>query len=466
MKSQGNFCTSEIRFHALLLIFGLALVPALHAQTNVTSTSFTSSGSVIDDAVLYHIGGGTAVPMSQAGNMSSIGISLGWKNPICGNMNLTQTLKNQLNGVTTGFKQIMSTVVQSATAAVASLPAIIIQRADPALYNLLTNGVLQARLDYDRSKLTCRAIATQMSNIAGGNFSWSQLSEGFSLQQSVLNTGGDAVSAIQTTESSHGNNGVPWVGGTSAGGAGQNPISVVGDVVRSGYNLLNGRSITDTSSMDQSACNNSLTCQTWQSPDAAAAWAVRVLGENQQQTCDGCTTTQTTPGVGLAPLIQQTYSTKLQSLQALVNGTQPITPDNLQAAGSSAMPITRGVIEALRDEQDQGILTQRLASEVALSTVLEQALTLQRTLLTGSQEPNIAANKVAQQAVSHDTDVLEREIQNLKSELEVRRELAANSPMAIIQRERERSDASHGIYQGDPTRDRLDQIQKQGGTSY
>ena len=139
--------------------------------------------------------------------------------------------------------------------------------------------------------------------------------------------------------------------------------------------------MTDTSSIDQTTCNGSLTCQAWQSPDSAAAWAVRVLGETQHQTCDGCTTTQTTPGVGLAPLIQETYNTKLQSLQVLVSGAQPITPENLQAAGSPAMAISRGVIEALRDEQDQGILTQRLASEVALSTVLEQALTLQRTCL-------------------------------------------------------------------------------------
>jgi len=49
-------------------------------------------------------------------------------------------------------------VVQSATSAVASLPALILQRANPALYNLITNGILQARLDFDRSKGTCRAI--------------------------------------------------------------------------------------------------------------------------------------------------------------------------------------------------------------------------------------------------------------------------------------------------------------------
>lgn len=448
------------RLVALLAI--TASSSAVHAQT---TSNLSTSGSVIDDAVLYHIGGGSAVPMSHAGNMSSIGVGLGWKaNLICGNMSLTTTVKNQLNGITTGFKTLESTVVQSATAAVASLPALIIQRADPALYNLITNGVLQARLDYDRSKLTCRAMANRMADIASGQLGWNQLAEGMTLQ-SVIGSG-DAVSAIQTVESTHGNGGVPWIGGNNAGGAGQTPVHIVGDVTRAGYNLLNGRTVTDTSSIDSNTCNNGLTCQAWTSPDAAATWAVRVLGETQQQTCDGCTTTQTTPGVGLTPMVQDTYNTKLQTLQALVSGTTPITADSLQTAGSNAVPITRGVVESLRDEQDQGVLMQRLASEVALSTVLEQALTLQRTLLSGAQEPNVAANKLAQQAVSHQSDLLQQEINNLKSELEVRRELLSNSPTAIIQRERSRIDASHGVYQGDPTRDRLDQIQKQGGTSY
>lgn len=462
MKSQRNSVKNPAQIGALLLIAGLAALNLGYAQN--TGPNFGANGSAIDDSVLYQIGGGSAGPMSRTGNMSSIGVGPGWRaNLICGNMSLTTTLKNQLNGATMGFRAIMSTVVQAASAAVASLPALIIQRADPALYNLLTNGVLQARLDYDRSKLTCRAIANQMADIAGGQLGWNQLAEGMSLQSAVGS--GDAVAAIQTAEETRGNNGVPWIGGNNAGGVAQDAIRVVGDVTRAGYNLLNGRAVSDTSAIDQATCNGSLTCQAWQSPDAAAAWAVRVLGETQQQTCDGCTTTQTTPGVGLAPLIQETYNTKLQSLQSLVSGAQPITLENLQAAGSSAMAISRGVIEALRDEQDQGILTQRLASEVALSTVLEQALTLQRTLLTGSHEPNVAANRLAQQAVSRESDVLEQEIQNLRSELEVRRELSANSPMAIIQRQRDRRDASHGIYQGDPTRDRLDQVQKQGGTT-
>ncbi|QPP36600.1 integrating conjugative element protein [Pseudomonas aeruginosa] len=404
----------------------LALTGALVLASGVAwgQLGYQTSGNVIGDDVMYSIGGGSAVSMGRAAGMRSLGVGVGWNsNLICGDMSIQTTLKNQLNGVTNGFQQIMSSVIQSATSAVASLPALIIQRADPGLYNLLTNGVLQARLDFDRSKLTCRAMAEKMA------------------------------------ETRRGNDGVPWVGGSNAGGSGQPAIKVVGDVTRAGYNLVNGRGVTDTSAIAPASCT-SLSCQTWTTPQAAIEWATRVLGEKEQRTCDACTKTETVPGVGLTPLIQEEYDAKLQALQDLVSKAKNTTPENLREAGSASLPITRGVVEALRDEPDQHLLSQRLASEVALASVLEKALLLQRTLLTGKKEPNVAANQLAVEAVNHESDTLDREIRNLKTELELRRELANNSPMAIIQRHGTRAAGSRGIYEGDPVPDRLDQLQK------
>jgi integrating conjugative element protein (TIGR03755 family) len=158
-------------------------------------------------------------------------------------------------------------------------------------------------------------------------------------------------------------------------------------------------------------------------------------------------------------VIQEEYETKLQVLQELVTGARPTTLANLDAAGSSSLPITRGVIEALRDEPDQDVLGKR-ASEAALSSVLEKALLLQRTLLTGKKEPNVAANELAVQAVDQENSALEQEINNLKTELELRRTLAGNSAMAIIQRHSTRAAGSRGVFEGDTTRDRLREVQK------
>ena len=133
-------------------------------------------------------------------------------------------------------------------------------------------------------------------------------------------------------------------------------------------------------------------------------------------------------------MIQEKYETKLQALQDLVTGARSRRRWQPDAAGSSSLPITRGVIEALRDEPDQDVLGKRLASEAALSSVLEKALLLQRTLLTGKKEPNVAANELAVRGGRPGEQRAGAEINNLKTELELRRTLAGNSAMAIIQR--------------------------------
>ena len=61
-----------------------------------------------------------------------------------------------------------------------------------------------------------------MADMAGGQLGWSQMAEGMALRDAVSST--DAVSAIEQAETRRGNDGVPWVGGSNAGGAGQSSI--------------------------------------------------------------------------------------------------------------------------------------------------------------------------------------------------------------------------------------------------
>ncbi|OLY75698.1 conjugal transfer protein [Pseudomonas sp. ATCC PTA-122608] len=439
----------------------LVLSAALWSVTSLAfAASFGGSGSVIGDDVLYSIGGGNAVSMGRAGNMQSVGVGVGWNsNLMCGNMDLSTTLHNQLNGLTGGFQSIMGSVIQNATGAVASLPALIIQRADPGLYNLLTNGILQARLDFDRSKASCRAMAERMVTLAGNQTGWGSLAEGQALKEAI-GQNKDAVAVTAQAESDNGNTGIPWIGGSKAGGRGQPPIKVVSEVTKAGYNLLNGRTASDSSTIAPNDCNSGMLCGTWRSPEEAGAFANRVLGEVQQQTCESCTKSSATAGVGLTPLIQEEYEEKLELLQELISGAKLPNSENLSAAGSNSMPITRGVITALRDEPDQEILAQRLASEIAVTSVLEKALLLQRTLLAGNKEPNVAANDLATNAVSNERQSLQQEITNLRTEMELRRFLTSNSPAAIIARHKERKDNSRAIYEGDPDTNRLEEAEQ------
>lgn len=416
-------------------------------------------GEVLDDRVLYTLGGGSAVgaPTSLY-RPDGLGVGLTWRaNLMCGNMDLQTTLRNQLNGVTEGFQQIMGSVVQNATQAVMSLPALIIQRANPGLYELLSNGVMQGRIDYDRSQLTCQAMARQMAE-AIDQGAWGALAKGQAMQAN-LQQSQDAVSVVSATETTSGNQGVTWVGGQQAGGSGQPPIRVTRDLVHSGYNLLHRRPATDTQGMLDVDCNGAALCSTWNSPQQAADWAVRVLGETEIATCDDCETLRASAGTGLTPLIQETYHEHLQALQGLVDGSQPITADSLASASSPLLMISRGVIEALRDDPDQITLARRMASETALSDVIGKALLLQRTLLAGQHEPHIESATPAHTAVQRQLATLEREIQALQLEMQLRQMLAGNTASLILERQEAATSAARVIHQGDPEPGRLREAQ-------
>ena len=85
---------------------------------------------------------------------------------MCGNFDIKTSIKNQLNGLTEGFKDLYSNVIESATGAVASLPAMVIQRANPQLYDILTNGLYQGKIDFNSLKPAVkkclRSLQTQL----------------------------------------------------------------------------------------------------------------------------------------------------------------------------------------------------------------------------------------------------------------------------------------------------------------
>ncbi len=84
-------------------------------------------------------------------------------------------------------------------------------------------------------------------------------------------------------------------------------------------------------------------------------------------------------------------------------------------------------------------------------------------LITGSKEPNVNANKLAVEATLGQVDTLQQLITNLKTELDMRQQLANNSPMKIIERSKSRAESSRSIYEAAPEQDRLIQLQKPAG---
>ena len=196
-----------------------------------------------DDGLFYYtIGGGAPIlpPASTGTETVTIGASVAWgSNLTCGAFDPFVTVSNQLNGVTEGFQRMMSDVLQAATAAVASLPGLILQRANPGLYDLMQNGILQAKADLQFAKTSCEEISRALASKLPAD-DWTLVSTGQSWRQRAA-AGADIIEAKQDVDANAGDARRSLDVRRTARRRRAAADSVNADTVIAGYNVLLNR---------------------------------------------------------------------------------------------------------------------------------------------------------------------------------------------------------------------------------
>ncbi|HAO0314877.1 TPA: integrating conjugative element protein [Escherichia coli] len=446
--------------------FGLSL-----PQVNDSAIGYGKSiDGAISDKLFYTLGGGSVISQpATRSNMKKLGVDIGWSsNLMCGNFDLKTTVSNQLNGVTDGFKNLMGDVIQGATGAVASLPAMVIQRANPGLYDTLTNGVLQANVAFDKAQLNCQNMAKRMMEFSD-NSKWTQAAV-MEEYKSLVNSGeADAVSADNKAQKMTGKKGSTWIGGQSRGGAGQPAIRPTHDLAAAGFNMMNNLPVTSTSTISAASCTGSI-CSKFSNAEEAAKAVVKVLGDRSMRTCVNATECTSgdedqqpgtsVAGTGFAPMLEEAVKVNTEQLVKLVNGTEKPTAVNLAKLRSGSLTVTAGVIKALQRDPDNAALTGRLAGELAMADTVETALLMRRMIMTGMSEPNATEQPRAVADGERRIEALDREIAALKNEMELKRELARNSVLTIIERENQRVGVNPQTESADSSDTRINQLEQ------
>ena len=354
----------------------------------------------------------------------------------------------------------MGGIVESATGAIMSLPAMLIQRSNPGLYELLSNGVLQARVDFDRSKMSCQAILDQAGSYLDGGPSVASLAKAEAMKSAIRATDGDSVAAEKKAEADGTENGIEWMG-EKRGGAGQKPIAFTEDITRRAYNTTVGRTSNTNAMVTAAQCNGAAICTLWSSPQIAAEFAKKVVGETELATCqDGCDPSVVKPGTGLLHLADEVYEEKAEIMLKLLDKTQKISEEELRKLSTPMLPVSRSVIEALRDDPDGQVLSQRLLSEISLADIIWKGMQLMRLLMTGAQNPDVQKVAEAKQHVSDKVANLQAEIDSMKMEMDMRRDLASNTATAALNRAAAARAQSGFVLEADASPDRIQQAEK------
>lgn len=398
-------------------------------------SGYAAQAPTEDSLWYYEIGG--AEPVSVPANPSVVSVTLGGSAQLglgysCGKFDPVAAVTNTLNNIGTGVDNMVNAMTAAATSAIAALPALILQRANPGLYDLFQNALLKAEETMQLATKSCEQMEAEIAQGKNPYADLITLSKGNDWKVQMGIGGNDAVTAKDSVESSNGDNGVPWIGG-QAGGSGQPVLEFTGDIVQAGYNINMNRAVTDTSPIP--AASSTRLSEIWISPAEARAWTVDVVGENIVTTCDTCRK-DSVPGTGLLPKLYQESVIVTTEIQNLVNGATPPTLANLDTITAPGVAITRQVIEAIREMpvSEQSLIMGRLVSEISTARIVEKALFARRLLLSGRQVPEVYATEVAREHADASIAELDKEIENLLFETRVRKEVVSDTVTLLLQR--------------------------------
>lgn len=411
--------------HCLLIALAVAIVP----------DSYAAQAPTEDGLWYYEIGG--AEPVSVPANPAVVSTTLGGSAQLglgysCGKFDPVAAVTNTLNDIGSGVDNMMNAMTAAATSAIASLPALILQRANPGLYDLFQNALIKAEETMQLATKSCEQMEAEIAQGKNPYADLITLSKGNDWKVQMGIGGNDAVTAKDTVESSNGDNGVPWIGG-QAGGTGQPVLEFTGDIVEAGYNINMNRAVTDTSPVP--AASATRLSEIWGSPGEARDWTVDVVGENIVTTCDTCRK-DSIPGTGLLPKLYQESATVTTEIQNLVSGVTSPTLANLDQITAPGVAITRQVIEAIREmpASEQSLIMGRLVSEISTARTVEKALYARRLLLSGRQVPEVYATEVAREHADNSIAELDKEIENLLFETRVRKEVVSDTVATLLER--------------------------------
>jgi integrating conjugative element protein (TIGR03755 family) len=424
----------------------------LFCLTILTSTAHADLIPTADSPWYYKLGGGQSVGNPAYRSTHSIplhvegDVGLGYN---CGVFNPSLSITHSLNEIRHSFQAIQHSVIEHATGAIAELPMYAISRADPALYHLLNNALLNAREDLNVSMKTCHQMQHEINKGQNPYEDWAAISLGddweyhMSLAATDKTSPSSDINEVKAqVETENGNRGVPWVHGVFtgrkgfyAGGKNQPPIFVLQDTAVAGYNIsLQAKRDYDETHAPLRTEENAHLVDTWANPVAAAHWITNVLGDEKITTYLGGDK-QSSPGVGLLPENQLLTDQLLPKLENLVHTKPPYALNHLKAVSAPGVMLNTPVIQAIQQKPPvtQAIVMHKLAQEVATAKLLDKALLARDLLEKGSQVPAIYANKAAQASLQHALARLDHAMNELLFHAKVRKTFVSETATQLLE---------------------------------
>lgn len=427
----------------LIIVPALTWTPGGYAASNVS-----------DNLIYYEIGGARAVspPVTRREIVQLDANVYAGSTYSCGNFNVFDNVEALLEKFKDGVDDLIDAMVFAANGAIAQLPAYVLQRANPGLYELFQNALWRYEEKARLAIKNCRQAEAEIARGENPYDDWIVVVNNTEWRRQAQ-AGSTATEAEESVRVEARHKGVIWRDGEAHGGDGQRPVHVIGDVARAGHEILSSGTSADSSG------ESGLVETYYPSEDEAAEWTTDVLGELVIDFKDG-SAPQQQAGTGLGPKIDALKREVEELLTAMVHDRGQRTHENFQKVTAPAVAVTPEVIHAVRvlDPDERQAVIERLSSEIATARIAEQAIVTRRLLRAGVREANIAATPAGEHIYQVVLPELESEIQSIRFENEIRQALVSKTALAVLKERRARDEMNPRSLQPDP----VEQIQAGG----
>jgi len=413
---------------------------AMSHQSNAQASTLLENEllNVTENTRLYYQLGGSrpiSPPPSTPTNLrlgGNVRVGLGYS---CGKFDPTIGLRNFFTNIENGIDDAMNTVVQAATSAITSLPALIVSRNSPDLYELVQTNVFRAEKKWSINSKSCEALESEIAQGKNPFKEWLPEASATMLAEEA-ESNPDINQAMEDVATDSGDGGINFPvadrGIIKAGGRDQPHIQPLTSAIITGYNTQIERTdMTSTLAPTSTIALQTPIVRTFESPAHMVAWTREVMGEQDKAT-SAHENPNSTAGRGLLAVASDQEVEVRDLLTNIVANPRGATPEELSGIYTQNLLLTDEVLDGIRKSSYKNLLIDRFSGEIALNQEIEKALMVRRTLLVGMVEKNIAASGAAQTEIQLKIDQIEKEIDRAMFEYRLKKELVSNLASHVL----------------------------------
>lgn len=402
----------------------------------------------------YKLGAGSSLAIPAVTSKTAIKIGAQVKShllPNCSGFNPMVSLKNSLDNLKNEVNGLKNSVVTDLTNAVYGYPLAKLQQTFPGVYDMLQNQSLFAGDEFKVKVARCEQVKKQVmqgQSPLDGLMSITDTQGWIEAATKAKTEDVDINEVAKNITKNSDDYGLPWIhrveNNNYAGGKDQPEIKVINDVVIAGYNLLASPGAELDSVASPKNDTRASFVRFWPNPSIAALWATKVLGDLTFTKKEDNKINSNQVGIGLTAVLQSCphitengntcVSNVADFIWQLVDGKEVLSPENLNKLSSSNMAITADIIttiQALSREQ-QIIAVSKLAEDIAIQNLLEEALSLRTILYAGFQVQEVQNLKPVRDMVQNAIAKLNTEIESLAFEGNIRKQMANQTLKTIL----------------------------------